>query len=143
MGSSVWGSRQWVIQQSCGDRLERCIQETSASGVKMRVSAWLLWVTVFYTCAEYSQQCKFQDICPPNTGWTGRPKTRVKEHIRHSVGHQHTAHRNRPHRRKGELLSHTADMLQPSAGQLRVFMQGLYVYLMKGEKTQESQTAVM
>lgn len=29
-------------------------------------------------------------------------RTRVKEHVHHSVGHHHGSHRNRPHRRKGE-----------------------------------------
>ncbi|XP_044077930.1 roundabout homolog 1 isoform X2 [Siniperca chuatsi] len=67
----------------------------------MRVSAWLLWLSWFYTWAEYSQRCKCQDICPTEPGLDRRSKSRVKEHVRHGVGHQHTPHRSRPHRRKG------------------------------------------
>ncbi|XP_071317205.1 roundabout homolog 4 isoform X1 [Trachinotus anak] len=68
----------------------------------MRVSAWLLCLSWFYTWAEYSQRCKCQDIClTTEPGLDKRSKTRVKEHVRHSVGHQHTPHRSRPHRRKG------------------------------------------
>ncbi|XP_074467231.1 roundabout homolog 4 isoform X2 [Sebastes fasciatus] len=64
----------------------------------MRVGAWLLWVSWFYTWLEYSQ-C--QDICPTESGLNKRPRSRVKEHVRHGVGHQHTPHRSRPHRKKG------------------------------------------
>ncbi|KAF7659809.1 hypothetical protein LDENG_00292570 [Lucifuga dentata] len=67
----------------------------------MRVSAWLLWVSVFYTWAEFLQLCKCHDICPTEPGLDKRSKTRVKEHVRHGLGHQHMPHRNRPRRRKG------------------------------------------
>ncbi|XP_023265935.1 roundabout homolog 4 isoform X1 [Seriola lalandi dorsalis] len=71
----------------------------------MRVSAWLLCVSWFYTWAAYSQRCKCQDICPTTEpGLDKRSKTRVKEHVRHSVGHQHALHRSRPHRRKGSRV---------------------------------------
>ncbi|XP_049891389.1 roundabout homolog 1 isoform X2 [Epinephelus moara] len=67
----------------------------------MRVSAWLLWVSWFYTWAEYTQRCKCQDICPTESGLDKRSKSRFKEHVRHGAGHQHTPHRSRPHRKKG------------------------------------------
>ncbi|XP_047462074.1 roundabout homolog 1 isoform X2 [Mugil cephalus] len=67
----------------------------------MRVSAWLLLVSWLYTCAEHSQRCACHDVCPEGPGSDVRSKTRVKEHVRHSVGRHHTPHRNRPHRRKG------------------------------------------
>ncbi|XP_038565144.1 roundabout homolog 1 isoform X2 [Micropterus salmoides] len=70
----------------------------------MRVGAWLLWVSWFYTWAEYSQRCKCHDICPTEPGLDKRSKSGVKEHARHGVGHQHTPHRNRPHRRKGSRV---------------------------------------
>lgn len=76
--------------------------------LKMRVGAWLLWVSWFYTWAEYSQRCKCQDIRPTETGLNKGSKSRVKEHIRHGFGHQHTPHRNRPHRRKGEPTTRPA-----------------------------------
>ncbi|XP_069021190.1 roundabout homolog 4 isoform X1 [Embiotoca jacksoni] len=70
----------------------------------MRVSAWLLWVSWFCTCAEYSQRCKCQDIFPTEPGLDKRSKSRVKERVRHTAGHQHTSHRSRPHRRKGSKV---------------------------------------
>ncbi|XP_036976421.1 roundabout homolog 1 isoform X1 [Acanthopagrus latus] len=66
----------------------------------MRVNAWLLLVSCFYTWAEYSQRCTCQDICPTETGSNRGSKSRVKEHVRHGDGHKHTHHRSRPHRRK-------------------------------------------
>ncbi|KAM4619773.1 roundabout homolog 4 [Polymixia lowei] len=70
----------------------------------MRVRAWLLWVSWFYTWAECSQQCKCQYICPTEPGLDKRSKTQVKEHVRHGLGHQRPPHRNRPHRRKGSRV---------------------------------------
>ncbi|KAG7224639.1 hypothetical protein INR49_011392 [Caranx melampygus] len=71
----------------------------------MRVSAWLLCVSWLCTWAEYSQRCKCQDICPTTEpGLDKRSKTRVKEHFRHGVGHQHAHHRSRPHRRKASRV---------------------------------------
>uniref|UniRef100_UPI003AAB9EC6 roundabout homolog 4 n=1 Tax=Centroberyx gerrardi TaxID=166262 RepID=UPI003AAB9EC6 len=70
----------------------------------MRVGAWLLWASWFYTWAEYSLLCKCQDICPSEPGSDKRSKSRVKEHVRHGLGHQHTPHKNRPHRRKGSRV---------------------------------------
>ncbi|KAI3373941.1 hypothetical protein L3Q82_021984 [Scortum barcoo] len=67
----------------------------------MRLGAWLLWVSWFYTWAEYSQRCKCHDVWPAEPELDKRSKSRVKEHVRHGVGHQHThTHRTRPHRRK-------------------------------------------
>ncbi|XP_019940841.2 roundabout homolog 4 isoform X1 [Paralichthys olivaceus] len=70
----------------------------------MRVSAWLLCVSWLFTWAAYSPRCKCQDICTSKLGLDKRSKTRVKEHVRHSVGHQHVLHRKRPLRRKGSRI---------------------------------------
>ncbi|KAM7398629.1 hypothetical protein PAMA_006507 [Pampus argenteus] len=70
----------------------------------MRVGAWLLWLSWFYTWVEYCQKCKCQDICPTKLELDKRSKTRVTEHVRHGVGHQHTPHRSRPHRRKASRV---------------------------------------
>ncbi|XP_019123425.2 roundabout homolog 1 isoform X1 [Larimichthys crocea] len=70
----------------------------------MRVSAWLLWVSWFYTWAEYSQRCECQDISLTEWGFDKGSKSRVREHVRHGGGHQHTPHRNRLHRRKGSRV---------------------------------------
>lgn len=98
--------RVWMVQWSCG-RFWSCIRVVLTCGLKMRVSAWLLCVSSLYTWAEFSQSCTCQDICATEPGLDKRSKTRVKEHVRHSVGHQHAFHRSRPHRRKGERLTHT------------------------------------
>ncbi|TNN51668.1 Roundabout 1 [Liparis tanakae] len=66
----------------------------------MRVGAWLLWVSWFCTWAEFSQRGECHDACPTESGPDGGSRSRVKEHVRHGVGHQHTPHRSRPHRRK-------------------------------------------
>ncbi|XP_051257416.1 roundabout homolog 1 isoform X3 [Dicentrarchus labrax] len=68
----------------------------------MRVSAWLLWTSWFYTWAEYPHRCQCQDICPTELGLDKGSSRRVKEHARHR--HQHTPHRSRPHRRKGSRV---------------------------------------
>ncbi|KAM9348952.1 roundabout homolog 4 [Symphorus nematophorus] len=65
----------------------------------MQLGVWLLWVSCFYTWAEYSQ-CR--DIYPAELGSHKGSKSRVREHVRHGgVGHQRPPHRSRPHRRKG------------------------------------------
>ncbi|KAM7374897.1 hypothetical protein PAMP_007531 [Pampus punctatissimus] len=70
----------------------------------MRVGAWLLWLSWFFTWVESCQKCKCQDICPTELELDKRSKTRVTEHVRHGVGHQHTPHRSRPHRRKASRV---------------------------------------
>ncbi|XP_059207792.1 roundabout homolog 1 [Centropristis striata] len=73
----------------------------------MRVGAWLLWGSwCFFTWAESSLRCEGHDICPTESGSDRRSRIRVREHVGHSVGRQqhHTAHRSRPHRRKGSRV---------------------------------------
>ncbi|XP_053187787.1 roundabout homolog 1 [Scomber japonicus] len=70
----------------------------------MRVGVWLLWLSWFYTWAEYSQRCECHDICPTEMEVDKRSKTRVREHVRHTAGHHHTPHKSRPHRRKGSRV---------------------------------------
>ncbi|XP_003449862.1 roundabout homolog 1 isoform X1 [Oreochromis niloticus] len=70
----------------------------------MRVCVWLLWVSWFCTCAEYSKWCKCHGIVPAEPGLDKRSKTLFKERTRHSGGHQHTPHRNKAHRRKGSKV---------------------------------------
>ncbi|KAK2828910.1 hypothetical protein Q5P01_019944 [Channa striata] len=70
----------------------------------MQIGVWLLWVSWFYTWAEYSQTCKCQDICPTEPVVDKRSKTWVKEHGHHDGRHHHVPHRNRPHRRKGSRV---------------------------------------
>eukprot|EP00064_Thunnus_orientalis_P001310 superscaffoldBa00000089_g1313 len=70
----------------------------------MRVGAWLLWLSWFYSWAEYSQMCKCQDICPTEMELDKRSKTRVREHVGHGLGHKHRPHGSRPHRRKGSRV---------------------------------------
>nr|XP_020469129.1 roundabout homolog 4-like isoform X2 [Monopterus albus] len=77
----------------------------------MQVGAWLHWASWFYIWAAYSQRCKCQDICPTEPGLDNRSKTRVRDHVHHSVGHQHVPYRNRPHRRKGSRVH--ADEMPP------------------------------
>ncbi|XP_038153757.1 roundabout homolog 1 isoform X2 [Cyprinodon tularosa] len=68
----------------------------------MRVHGWLLCVFCFHSCIGFSQRCRFHNICQTERSvLDGGSKGRVKEHVRHSVGHQEAPHRNRPHRRKG------------------------------------------
>lgn len=96
--------RVWMIQRSCS---RGSVLASRKRWLKMQVNAWLLWVSCFYTWAEYSQRCTCQDICPTETGSNRGSKSRVKEHVRHGDGHKHTHHRSRPHRRKGESLTLT------------------------------------
>ncbi|KAM6983719.1 roundabout homolog 4 [Tautogolabrus adspersus] len=70
----------------------------------MQLTACLLWVSWFFTWAEYSHRCMGQDICASLPGLDKRSKSRVKEHVRHRVGQQHTPHRRGPHRRKGSRV---------------------------------------
>ncbi|KAK9536036.1 hypothetical protein VZT92_005855 [Zoarces viviparus] len=87
----------------------------------MRLGVWLLWVSWFYTWAEFSQRCECQDACPTESGLDRRSKSRVKEHVRQGVGHKHTAHRSRPHRKTGSgvhgqespprIVHHPADVV--------------------------------
>lgn len=70
----------------------------------MHVCVWLLWVSWFCTCAEYSKRCECHDIAPAEPGRDKRSKPQVKERVRHSGGHHHTPHRNKPHRRKGSRV---------------------------------------
>uniref|UniRef100_A0A3P9DBB3 Roundabout, axon guidance receptor, homolog 4 (Drosophila) n=1 Tax=Maylandia zebra TaxID=106582 RepID=A0A3P9DBB3_9CICH len=80
----------------------------------MRVCVWLLWVSWFCTCAEYSKWCKCHGIVPAEPGLDKRSKTLFKERAHHSGGHQHTPHRNRAHRRKERpprIVHHPSDVV--------------------------------
>ncbi|XP_040038210.2 roundabout homolog 4 isoform X2 [Gasterosteus aculeatus] len=70
----------------------------------MRVGAWLLWVSWFFTWTEFSQRYECHDACPTESGLDGRSKSRVKEHVLHGVGHKHTPHRSRLYRKKGSRV---------------------------------------
>jgi len=88
-------------------KVSRSCSRGSGSWLKMRVGAWLLWVSWFCTWAELSQRGECHDACPTESGPDSGSRSRVKEHVRHGAGHQHTPHRSRPHRRKGESLKPT------------------------------------
>ncbi|XP_067350514.1 roundabout homolog 4 isoform X3 [Channa argus] len=90
-----------MVQWSCSESSGLASRKDLTYRLKMQVSVWLLWVSWFYTWAEYSQTCKCQDICPTEPVVNKRSKTQVKEHVHHSGGHHH---RNRPHRRKGSRV---------------------------------------
>ncbi|XP_068187864.1 roundabout homolog 4 isoform X2 [Antennarius striatus] len=72
--------------------------------MKMRVAAWLVWASWFYTCAQNSHRCHCSEVCAPEPGFHKGSKSRVKEHGRHGDGHQHTSHRRRLLRRKGSRV---------------------------------------
>lgn len=94
--------RTWMVHWCCsrgsGLLSRKC-------RLKMRVSTWLVWLSWFYTWAVYSQRCKCQDIFPTETGLSKGSRSRIKEHVRHGLRHQHTSHRSRPQHRKGDATT--------------------------------------
>ncbi|XP_061659521.1 roundabout homolog 1 isoform X2 [Syngnathoides biaculeatus] len=70
----------------------------------MKVSAWLLYASWLYSWAEFSQQCKCQDLCPTELE-DKKSKARLKVHFHNPLGHKHTTLRSRPHHRKGARIS--------------------------------------